>query len=60
MLWKLTLQMGKVNQTKYVSNFNVQANHLSILVNLQLYGDQMENMTTFLKNPPGGADAAGP
>lgn len=52
--------MGKVNQTKYVSNFNVQANHLSILVNLQRYGDQMENMTTFLKNPPGGADAAGP
>lgn len=51
MLWKLMLQMGRVNQTKYVSNFNVQANHLGILVNLQSYEDQMEPMTTFLTNP---------
>lgn len=51
MLWKLTLQMGRVNQTKYVSNFNVQANHLGILVKLQSYEDQMEPMTTFLTNP---------
>lgn len=51
MLWKLMLQMGRVNQTKYVSNFNVQANHLGILVKLQSYEDQMEPMTTFLTNP---------
>lgn len=44
------LQMGRVNQTKYVSNSNVQANHLGILVNLQSYEDQMEPMTTFLTN----------
>lgn len=50
-LWKLVLQMGRVNQTKYVSNFNVQANHLGILVKLQSYEDQMEPMTTFLTNP---------
>lgn len=50
MLWKLMLQMGRVNQTKYVSNSNVQANHLGILVNLQSYEDQMEPMTTFLTN----------
>lgn len=51
MLWKLMLQMGRVNQTKYVSNFNIQANHLGILVKLQSYEDQMEPMTTFLTNP---------
>ena len=50
MLQKLTLQMGRVNQTKCVSYFNVQANHLGILGNLQFYGDQMEPMTTFLAN----------
>lgn len=59
MHWKLTLHMGTVNQPKCVPDFNVQANHLGILVHLQFCKDQMEPMTTFLTNPPGG-DASAP
>lgn len=51
MNWKLTIQMGRVHQTKYVSNFNVQTNHLGLLVKLQFCGDQMEPMPAFLTHP---------
>lgn len=61
MHWKVTLQMCRVNQTKCFSNFNVQTEHLRIMIKHQFYRDPVGvHESAFLTNPPDEADAAGP